>query len=74
MSNTSRPIGTPWTRSFDVISSGIVFAAGLSLVGAALGGAAGSLLGGITGVAGGIVNEIASQKSHREHDLKKTGE
>jgi hypothetical protein len=61
-----------WTRTLDIPASAIVFAAGASLIGTAVGGTAGGVIGALVGMAGGVLTELASQKIHRRESAKKS--
>ena len=58
---------TDWNKKLDIPASGIVFASGGSLIGAAAGGPAGSAIGAVSG----IFIEVASQKIHRARERTK---
>lgn len=60
-----------WSKTLDIPSSAITFAAGGSSIGAALAGPGGSLVGAVVGAVCGVIAEVASQKIHRAEGEKR---
>jgi hypothetical protein len=55
-----------WDRFFAIPASGVVFASGAAMIGAAMAGPVGGIVGATLGAVGGIATEIVSQKHHKE--------
>jgi len=62
-----------WDRLIAIPASGIAFASGGAMIGAAAAGPLGALVGGVAAAAAGAAVEIASQRRHEKTD-KKQGE